>query len=271
MATLSYDARRAVFFEAELIAALQILQDGQTTAQAFVGSWAGASGHTQFMPSSIRATAVRFTGEGLPDLWGDSPADALASTAAYLAKSGWKKGLPWGWEVALPEGFDVGQTGSRTPRPMSHWSALGLTLPDGAPLPAGDWSALILPAGAGGPAFLITDNFAAIETYNRADAYVIAVGHLSDRIQGGGPIQHPWPRELRALTLPERQEMQSRLKALGLYAGEPDGKVGPLTLSAVKAFQQAQGLPPDSYASLIVLDALRQKQGPDIPAPLPTE
>lgn len=267
VATLSYDARRAVFFEAELIAALQILQDGQTTAEAFKGSWAGASGHTQFMPSSIRATAVRFDGQGLPNLWSDSPADALASTAAYLAKSGWKKGLPWGWEVALPEGFDVAQTGSRTPRPMSHWNALGLTLADGSPLPTGDWSALILPAGARGPAFLITDNFAAIETYNRADSYVIAVGHLSDRIQGGGPILHPWPRDLRALTLPERQEMQSRLKAEGLYAGEPDGKVGPLTLAAVKAFQTAAGLPPDSYASLQVLDALRQKQGPGVPAP----
>lgn len=269
VATLSYDARRAVFFEAELIAALQILQDGQTTPLAFLGSWAGASGHTQFMPSSIRATAVRFTGQGLPDLWGDSPADALASTAAYLAKSGWKKGLPWGWEVALPDGFDVSQTGSRTPRPMSHWQGLGLTLADGAPLPPGDWSALILPAGARGPAFLITDNFAAIETYNRADAYVIAVGHLSDRIMGGAPIRHPWPRELRALTLPERQEMQSRLKAEGLYSGEPDGKVGPLTLSAVKSFQQAQGLPPDSYPSLPVLDALRGKQGREIPAPPP--
>jgi membrane-bound lytic murein transglycosylase B len=265
VATLSYDARRAPFFEAELIAALLILQDGQTTATAFLGSWAGASGHTQFMPTSIRATAESFDGQGLPDLWSDDPADALASTAAYLAKAGWKMGLNWGWEVALPPGFDLAQTGSRTPRPMAHWQALGLTLATGQPLPSGDWSALILPAGARGPAFLITDNFAAIEAYNRADAYVIAVGHLSDRLTGAPPLTHPWPRDLRALTLPERQDLQSRLKAAGLYAGEPDGKIGPLSLAAVKAFQQAAGLPPDSYASLPVLEALRRQQDPQIP------
>ena len=272
VATLSYDARRAVFFEAELIAALQMVQRGQVTPQALVGSWAGASGHTQFMPTSVVATAVDFQDSGLPDLWSDDPSDALASTAAYLAKAGWKQGLPWGWEVALPAGFDVAITGGRTQKPMSAWAALGITLADGAALPRDGWSALLLPAGARGPAFLITDNFAAIEAYNRADSYVIAVGHLSDRILGGAAIRHDWPRDLRALTLPERQEMQSRLMAEGLYSGQADGKVGPLTLAAVKAFQQATGLAPDSYASLPVLDALRAKQGPAIPPPpLPTD
>ena len=261
VATLSYDARRAVFFEAELIAALQMVQMGQVTPGALKGSWAGASGHTQFMPSSVMATAVDFDGTGLADLWSDDPKDALASTAAYLAKAGWQKGVPWGWEVALPQGYDVAQTGSRTPRPMGVWAAQGITLADGAALPAEGWAALILPAGARGPAFLITDNFAAIEAYNRADSYVIAVGHLSDRIIGGPAIRHDWPRDLRALTLPERQEMQSRLLAEGLYSGTPDGKVGPLTLAAVKAFQQATGVPPDSHASLPVLDALRARQG----------
>ena len=267
LATLSYDARRAVFFEAELIAALHMVQSGQVQPADFVGSWAGASGHTQFMPSSVVATAVDFQGlgrpdPGLPDLWSDDPSDALASTAAYLAKAGWVQGLPWGYEVTLPAGFDVAITGGRTQKPLTAWAALGITLANGDPLPTDGWAALILPAGARGPAFLITDNFAAIEAYNRADAYVIAVGHLSDRLGGAGPIRHPWPRDLRALTLPERQEMQSLLLAEGLYSGEPDGKVGPLTLAAVKAFQRATGLPPDSYASLQVLDALRQKQGP---------
>ncbi len=135
----------------------------------------------------------------------------------------------------------------------------------GAPLPATGWAALLLPAGARGPAFLVTDNFGAIEAYNRADSYVIAVGHLADRIGGGGPILHPWPRDLRALTLPERQEMQTRLMAEGLYSGEADGKVGPLTLGAVKAFQKAHDMAPDSYASPEVLQALRAKQGPTIP------
>ena len=269
VATLSYDARRAVFFEAELIAALLILQDGQVTPDAFKGSWAGASGHTQFMPTSVRATAVDFQGSGLPDLWSEDASDALASTAAYLAKAGWIQGLPWGWEVTLPAGFDVAISGSRTQKPLSAWAALGITRADGQPLPTDAWAALLLPAGARGPAFLITDNFAAIEAYNRADAYVLAVGHLSDRIAGGPPIAHDWPRDLRALTLPERQEMQARLKADGLYAGEPDGKVGPLTLAAVKAFQQAQSMAPDSYASLQILDALRARQGPAIPPPPP--
>ena len=265
LATLSYDARRAVFFEAELIAALQIVQDGVVQPAEFVGSWAGASGHTQFMPSSYQATAVSFAGTGRPDIWSDDPADGLASAAAYLVKAGWKMGMPWGQEVALPTGFDVSMTGSRTQKPMASWAALGVTLVGGIALPADGWAALLLPAGVRGPAFLVTDNFGAIEAYNRADSYVIAIGHLADRIGGAGPIWHPWPRDLRALTLPERQEMQTRLMAEGIYSGEADGKVGPLTLGAVKAFQKEQGMAPDSYASLEVLGALRAKQGAAIP------
>ncbi len=147
----------------------------------------------------------------------------------------------------------------------------GVTRADGAALPTDGWAGLLLPAGVRGPAFLVTDNFAAIETYNRADSYVIAVGHLSDRIMGGGSILHHWPRDLRALTLPERQEMQTRLMAEDLYSGDADGKVGPLTLGAVKAFQIRQGMAPDSYASLDVLDALRAKQGPEVPNIPPAE
>ncbi len=261
LATLSYDARRGEYFEGELIAALQIVQSGKVRPDQFVGSWAGASGHTQFMPSSVLATAVDFDGNGKPDLWSDDPSDALASTAAYLAKAGWQMGLPWGREVRLPAGFDVALAGSRTQKPMSAWAAMGITLANGGALPQQGWSALLLPAGVRGPAFLVTDNFAAIEAYNKADAYVIAVGYLADRIAGGPPIMAAWPRDLRVLTLGERQETQTRLTAEGLYSGEADGKVGPLTLGAIKAFQKAAGIAPDGYASLDVLAALRVRQG----------
>ena len=265
LATLSYDARRGEFFEGELIGALRIVEGGAVAPAQFVGSWAGASGHTQFMPSSVLATAVDFAGAGQPDLWSEDPSDGLASAAAYLAKAGWQRRVPWGREVVLPAGFDVGQSGQRTQRPMAIWAGLGVTLAEGGTLPSDSWAALMLPAGARGPAFLVTDNFAAIEAYNRADAYVIAVGHLADRIGGGAAIVQDWPRDLLALTLPERQEMQARLMAEGLYSGETDGKVGPLTHGAVKAFQVRQGMAADSYASLEVLTVLRAGQGPVVP------
>ena len=265
LATLSYDARRGEFFEGELIGALRIVQGGAVAPAQFVGSWAGASGHTQFMPSSVLATAVDFAGASQPDLWSDDPSDGLASAAAYLAKAGWQMGVPWGREVTVPGRFDLGQSGRRTQRPMAVWAGLGVTLTDGAALPSDGWAALVLPAGTRGPAFLVTDNFAAIEAYNKADAYVIAVGHLADRIGGGAAILHDWPRDLRALTLPERQEMQARLMAEGLYSGAADGKVGPLTYGAVKAFQVRQGMAADAYASLEVLNALRARQGPVVP------
>lgn len=271
LATLSYDARRAEFFEGELTGALRIVQEGFVPPADFVGSWAGASGHTQFMPSSVLATAVDFKGRGKPDLWSDDPSDGLASAAAFLAKVGWQMGLPWGYEVRLPAGFDIGQTGRRTQQPMAVWAGLGVTLADGTALPQDGWAAMILPAGVRGPAFLVTDNFAAIEAYNKADAYVIAVGHLADRIGRASAIVHDWPRDLRALTLAERQEMQARLWAEGVYSGEADGKVGPLTLGAVKAFQMRQGMAADSYASLEVLGALRDKQGPVVPVVVASE
>ncbi|MDZ4310369.1 MAG: lytic murein transglycosylase [Cypionkella sp.] len=257
LATLAYDTRRAAFFEAELIAALQILQSGVVKPAAMVGSWAGAMGHTQFMPSSYLKLAVKFDGPGKPDIWGDDPSDALASAAAYLANAGWKTGERWGDEVRLPAGFDYGLAGDRTQKPLSTWAELGVTRPDATPLPATGWAALLLPAGARGPAFLVYDNFAAIETYNKADSYVIAVGHLADRIAGGAAFKASWPRDLRALTLEERREMQSLLLTAGVYAGTADGKVGPLTVAAVKAFQRKHGLVPDGYPSLEILQALR--------------
>ena len=256
LATLAYDGRRGDFFEAELVGALRIVQAKDVAPARMLGSWAGAMGHTQFMPSSFLAYAVDYDGNGKPDVWGDDPTDALASTAAYLANFGWKTGARWGDEVLLPEGFDYELAGNRTQKPVSAWAALGLRGAD-SDLPKEAWAALLLPAGARGPAFLVYDNFAAIEAYNKADSYVIAVGHLADRIRGAGPFKAHWPRDLRALTLPERIEMQSLLLQAGLYGGEADGKIGPLTLSAVKAFQKSQGLIPDGYPSLEVLNRLR--------------
>lgn len=257
LASLAYDPRRAAFFESELIGALQILQSGAVKPTDMIGSWAGAMGHTQFMPSSYLKLAVSYDGKGKPDIWSDDPTDALASTAAYLANAGWKKDTRWGDEVTLPKGFDYGLAGDRTQKPLSAWAGMGVTLAGGTALPATGWGSLLLPAGARGPAFLVYDNFAAIEAYNKADSYVIAVGHLADRIAGAEGFVATWPRDLRALTLDERKEMQALLLTAGVYAGTADGKVGPLTISAVKAFQRGKGLVPDGYPSLDVLQALR--------------
>lgn len=256
LATLSYEGRRAVFFETELIALLQTLGEGKVAPEQLVGSWAGAMGHTQFMPSSYRALAVDYSGGESPNIWDDDPSDALSSAAAYLAKSGWRLGLPWGVEVTLPPDFDYEIAGNRTQRPASAWAAMGITRASNAALPEA-WASLILPAGAGGPAFLITDNFAAIETYNRADSYVVAVGHLADRLRGAPPFVQAWPRELRVLNLAERRMMQQKLLDRGMYAGEADGKIGPLTVAAIKAFQRSMGQIPDGYASTKVLDLLQ--------------
>jgi membrane-bound lytic murein transglycosylase B len=256
LASLAYEGRRAAFFEAELIALLQTIAEGAVTSSQLVGSWAGAMGHTQFMPSSYRAMAVDYQGNGRPNIWDDDPSDALASAAAYLAKSGWKVGLPWGVEVVLPPNFDYEIAGNRTQRPPSAWAAMGIARADGGDLPDA-WASIILPAGADGPAFLVTDNFAAIETYNRADSYVIAIGHLADRLRGGAPFVQPWPRQLRALTLDERKAIQQKLLDRGLYAGQADGKIGPLSVAAIKAFQRSMGQIPDGYASTLVLDLLQ--------------
>lgn len=255
LATLAYDGRRGAFFEGELIAALKIVQGGHV--EKFSGSWAGASGHTQFMPSSWEKFAVDFDGDGKKNLWGDDPADALASTANYLRHWGWTKGQPWGVEVKLPEGFDYDQTTERVVKPVSAWQAMGVRTVFGADLPDHGPGSILLPGGHRGAAFLIWPNFQVIETYNTADAYVVAIGSLSDRLKGGPAIQSGWPRELRALTLEERRELQELLTRAGFDAGGVDGRMGPKTVAAVKAFQKARGLVPDGYPSLEVLALLR--------------
>jgi membrane-bound lytic murein transglycosylase B len=257
LATLAYDGRRGRFFEQQLVAALKIIQAGNVAPRNMTGSWAGAMGHTQFIPTSYLAFAVDFTGDGRRDIWSDNPADALASTAAYLSKSGWRTGAAWGTEVRLPSDFDVDLTGDSVKKSAAEWAALGVRDMAGNTVDGGGAASILLPAGARGAAFMIFPNFRAIERYNAADAYVIAVGHLADRLRGGPPIQASWPRDDRALTLDERVELQERLAAVGFDPGGADGKVGPKTISAVKAFQRSVGMIPDGYASLDILKRLR--------------
>lgn len=257
LATLAYDARRAAFFEGELLDALRILQSGDTTRAQMKGSWAGAMGHTQFMPSSFQLYAVDQTGDGRRNIWGDDPTDALASTAAYLKHFGWTKGQPWGVEVRLPDGFDYLLARRDLVKSPADWAALGVMDTDGTPVPNHGEAAILLPGGAQGAAFMIFDNFEVIERYNTADAYVIAVGHLSDRIKGAGAIKGEWPRGDRALSFDERIELQERLTAAGFDTEKIDAKVGPLTINAVRRFQQAQKIVPDGYASLRLLQRLR--------------
>ncbi|WP_417209266.1 lytic murein transglycosylase [Antarctobacter sp.] len=257
MASLAYDARRAEFFEEQLIDALKILQQGDTTPDKLQGSWAGAMGHTQFMPGSFQRLAVDHNGDGRRNIWDDDPADALASTANYLKSNGWKTGVPWGVEVTLPKGFDYLEAKREVTRLPSAWARKGVVGLDGQPVKDFGQASVLLPAGHQGAAFLIFDNFEVIETYNTADAYVIGVGHLADRIAGGAPIKGNWPRADRALTFQERVELQKRLTAAGFDTEGIDAKIGPLTVEAVRNFQRSKGLVPDGYASPAILKRLR--------------
>ena len=257
LATLAYDGRRGAFFEGQLMAALKILQSGDTAPRNMTGSWAGAMGHTQFIPTSYLDYAVDFTGDGKRDIWSDDPTDALASTAAYLAKFGWVSGQPWGVEVTLPGNFDYASASRKIMRTPAEWARLGVTGVNGKPVPDHGPASILLPAGSQGVAFMVFRNFAVIERYNAADAYVIGVGHLSDRIGGGARFAAGWPRGDRALTFVERKEMQQRLTDAGFDTQGVDGKIGPKTLAAVRGFQRARGLTPDGYASLGLLKRLR--------------
>ncbi|WP_027245108.1 lytic murein transglycosylase [Leisingera daeponensis] len=257
LATLAFDGRRGAFFEGQLVAALKILQAGDVAARKMTGSWAGAMGHTQFIPTSYLDYAVDFTGDGKRDIWSDNPSDALASTAAYLKQFGWEKGQPWGVEVALPKGFDYTLADRDIEKMPSEWAALGITDLDGRAVTDHGKASILLPAGSAGAAFMIFQNFAVLERYNTADAYVIGVGHLADRIKGGAPIRGDWPRSDRALTRSEREELQQRLTAAGFDTEGVDGRIGPKTIGAVRAYQVANGLTADGYASPRLLQRLR--------------
>lgn len=257
LATLAYDGRRGAFFESQLIAALKILQAGDVTADRMVGSWAGAMGHTQFIPTSYLAFAVDFTGDGRRDIWSDDPSDALASTAAYLAKNGWAAGGRWGLEVAVPSGLDTGLAGRGKGRAVSDWRALGIRAADGAAIPDHGAASLILPAGPTGPGFLIFRNFNAILRYNNAENYALGIGHLADRLAGGGPIRGRFPPDSTGLTLEDRKEIQRRLTARGYDTQGSDGVIGAKSRSAISAFQAANGMAVTGEPSLELLRALR--------------
>lgn len=254
LATLAYDGRRGEFFAGELVAALRIIQAGDVDNAHMVGSWAGAMGHTQFMPSSFLAHAVDFTGDGRRDIWSDDPTDALASTAHYLRQNGWRPGQPWGAEVVLPAGFDYNRVSKSITMSGSQWSAMGVRTANGTAVPSG---AIIAPAGARGPAFVITENFRAILKYNASDSYALAVSYLGDSIAGRPGIQGAWPRGDRPLSTGEKSEVQRLLMARGFDTGGVDGKLGAKTVEAVKAFQRSRSVVPDGYADTRLLAMLR--------------
>lgn len=257
MASLAYDARRAEFFETQVIAALRIVQDGDINLQNLQGSWAGAMGHTQFMPGSFIDHAVDWNGDGKRNIWGDDPKDALASSAAYLKANGWVTGQPWGIEVRIPDGFDYLLANREVLKTPTEWAGLGVLDVAGNEVPDHGAASILLPAGAEGAAFMVFKNFEVLESYNTADAYVIAVGHLSDRISGGGPLTGGWPVQDRALSYAERIELQELLTAQGFDTQKIDAKIGPLTVNAVRGWQVAQGEVPDGYASPRFLERLR--------------
>ncbi len=252
LSTLAYDGRRGAFFESQLLAALRILQNGDTTAGNMTGSWAGAMGHTQFIPTSYLEYAVDFTGDGRRDIWAEDPTDALASAAAYLSRSGWTRGLPWGAEVSLPSGFNTGLLGRGKGKSAAEWSALGVTAAGGGAVPAG--GSII---SGGGPAFLLTQNFNVILRYNNAENYAIGVGHLSDRLLGRGGIRASFGPDATGMTIADRQELQRRLTAAGFDTEGADGVIGARTKAAISAYQASVGLPVTGEPSLELLRRLR--------------
>jgi membrane-bound lytic murein transglycosylase B len=257
LATLAWrGGRRSAYGRTQLIAVLKILQSGDVDGRHITGSWAGAMGHTQFIPTTYLAYAVDHDGDGKRNIWTSIP-DALASTANYLNRAGWRSGQSWGYEVALPPGFDAGRGGQR--RTLAEWHALGVRRADGSAYPRpGDTGTLWIPAGVGAPAFLTLHNFNVIKRYNNANAYALGIGHLGDRLAGGGPFVGKWPRKYEPLwTEAERMELQTRLAQLGYPVGDIDGKIGSATLSAIRAYQSASGVNIDGYPSQDLLKRLR--------------
>ncbi|MCB8822418.1 lytic murein transglycosylase [Microvirga rosea] len=252
LATLAYTRYRGDFFKEELLTALQILENDHVDREKMLGSWAGAMGQTQFMPSSFMKFAVDGNRDGTRDIWTSVP-DALASTANYLRQQGWEPGLPWGFEVKLPKGFDF----RNLRQGFSSWAALGLRRADGKALPRSGEASLFLPGGASGPSFLVTDNYDVIKSYNSSDAYAMGVAYLGDRVMGGMPIQGNWPKGKPLLDKEQREEVQQHLANLGFYDGNADGKLGSKTREAVRNFQLRRGLVPDGYADLALLQELR--------------
>ncbi|MEO8856842.1 MAG: lytic murein transglycosylase [Burkholderiaceae bacterium] len=261
LTTLGFEGRREDWARGQLLAALKILQSGDITRANMLGSWAGAMGQTQFLPSNYLTYAVDADGDGHRDIWGSLP-DVMASTANLLARAGWRTGQPWGAEVQLPSGFDYGQADSSVRQSSELWAALGVQSMDGAPLPAFSDGSILLPAGARGPAFLVGPNFRVILRYNNATSYALAVGLLAQQIAGGSGVQAAWPRDMEAPTRSALLTLQTILNQRGFASGTPDGIMGPATRAGIRAFQRSVGLPADGYPDP---DLLRRLLGQPAP------
>ncbi|MCY0096561.1 lytic murein transglycosylase [Hoeflea ulvae] len=256
LATLAYaDKKRAKFARNQLVAALKILQAGDISTREMTGSWAGAMGHTQFIPTSYLAFAVDADGNGHRDIWNSIP-DALSTAANLLKKNGWRPGETWGYEAVTPRG---GAKYSGQTKTLSQWTALGFTRPDGRNFPNGDRRAeLKMPGGANGPAFLMSKNFFVLKRYNNSDSYALGVGVLADEIAGYGGVDQRWPRPAGTLDVKEKFELQSRLKKLGYYDGEIDGNFGSGSRAAIASFQSRAGLTGEAIPSQKILEAIRR-------------
>ena len=269
LSTLACFGRRQAFFRGEFLTTLKLLQAGDIRAEGLTGSWAGAFGHTQFMPNTYERIAVDFDGDGRRDLTESIP-DALASTAHYLVNSGWRTGEPWGYEVKLPAGFDLAQAGRTQRKPLTQWVAQGIARIDGQPLPADDRNAAVLvPTGIAGPAFLVFKNYDAIYSYNAAESYALAIALLADRLRGGTGLVTAWPTDDPGLGRPQRRELQTLLLARGHAIGSADGMIGTQTRRAIVLEQQRLGLQPaDGRAGAKILAALKA-EGPPVALPEP--
>ena len=258
LATLAYEGRRRAWASAELIAALRIIDQGDIAPDAMIGSWAGAMGHTQFLPSVFLAHAVDADGDGRRDIWG-SISDVVASTAHFLADMGWRSQEPWGAEIRLPAGFDHARTELRLRQSTAQWEAEGIRAVDGKPLPALASASVLAPAGARGPVFLVGQNFRTILRYNNSTSYALGVALLAQRIGGGPGVMADWPRELQALSREQTRQLQTALNARGFDTGTPDGVLGPATRAGLRRYQQSQGWVADGYPTLELLQGLQSK------------
>lgn len=263
LGTLACKGRRQPYFRGELFSALRILQSGDISREKLKGSWAGAFGQTQFMPSTFERIAVDFDKDGRRDLV-DNVADALGSTANYMVKSGWQTGRPWGVEVALPPNINLDVSGRKHKRTVQYWMNKGIKTIDGQSLSSiaqpNTKAALLLPAGIKGPAFITFKNFDAIYSYNAAESYALAIAHLSDRLRGKGPFVTPWPTKDESLSRAEMRELQSILLARGHQIGEPDGIAGSKTQDAIRFEQQRLALPATGIPDKSILNTLRKEK-----------
>ena len=256
-ATLACVGRRQAYFKDEFLATLEILNHGDLRPDQLHGSWAGAFGATQFMPTVYKRFAVDADGDGRRDVV-DDPADIISSTANNLKKDGWQTGQPWGYEVSVPKGFNYMLADRSKSMTFAQWQQQGVVRANNQPFPRlNDKAYLLAPAGASGPAFLMMQNFRVIMKYNPAEAYALAIGHFADRLRGGQPFIQPWPRQERELSRTERLELQQLLAQRGFYNGTPDGQFGGETRKALRNFQASIGAPADGFATASMLEQLR--------------